>query len=94
MEHVSHTRENPLIFHGYKPDHNGCENYLVFYIPNHDRPVWKEWKRCTLNLCGKFFKLLGRFWKSQWPPMYFVCEPDYNGGENYAIKTGLKNQCI
>ena len=30
--------------------------------------------------------------KSQWPPMYFVCEPDYNGGENYVTQTGLKNQ--
>ena len=28
VEHVSLTCENPLIFHGYKPDHNGCENYL------------------------------------------------------------------
>ena len=26
--------------------------------------------------------------------MIFVCEPDFNGGENYVIKTGLKNQCI
>ena len=24
--------------------------------------------------------------------MYFACEPDYNGGENYVTQTGLKNQ--
>ena len=60
----------------------------------------------TLNLCFKFvlqIYLCGSFErnflvflnvKSQWPPIYFECEPDYNGGENYANQTGLKNQCI
>ena len=47
---------------------------------------------CEANLREFCFVLLNVI--CQWPPIYFVYEPDYNGGENYVIQTGLKNQCI